>query len=138
MVIVITLVGVLMSIAIPYFRGATLRSSVRGAMDAIASMHSLARATAIQRGRTSRLVMVPASSRVYVIANRATGGAVVDTVGSVENLGERFGVSLTTTRDTLVFTPRGIGAELTGTTVIVSKGDFRDTLVISAAGRITP
>lgn len=135
-VMVVVLVGVLMSVALPFFRNATTKSSVRGAMDAMGSLHAVAKATSIQRGRITRLVFLPASSVALVVASDASGTGV-DTVGAVEDLAERFGVSFTTTRDTLVFTPRGIGAELSGTTIIVSKVDFSDTITISAAGRLT-
>ncbi|MEK6769230.1 MAG: GspH/FimT family pseudopilin [Gemmatimonadota bacterium] len=136
MVMVVVLVGILMSVALPFFRTGSTKSSVRGAMDAIGSLHAVAKATAIQRGRFARLVMIPGSATALVVANRSTG-TVLDTIGSVENLGTRFSITFTTTRDTLVFTPRGIGAELSGTTIIIIRGDFRDTITISAAGRLT-
>lgn len=135
MVIVVVLVGVMMTVALPFLRGSSSKSSVRGAMDAISSMHAVAKATAIQRGRFARLVMSASSSTALIVATQATG-STLDTIGSVEDLGTRFGVRFTTTRDTLVFTPRGIGSELSGTTIIVIKGDFRDTITISGAGRL--
>lgn len=136
MVIVIVLVGIMMAVAIPYFRGATTKGAVGGAMDAISSLHAVARATAIQRGRTARLVLLTSASTALVVANSSSGTGV-DTVGSVENLGSRFGVTFTTTRDTLTFTPRGVGSDLSGTTIIVAKSGFQDTITVSAAGRLT-
>lgn len=136
MVIVIVVIGVLLTVSMPYFRSASLKSDLRAGIDAIASLHATAKATAIQRGRTARLVLASSTSSAYVVANDASGSGV-DTVGVVENLDSRFGVSFTTSRDTLSFTPRGIGTELSGTTIIVTKSSLSDTITISAAGRLS-
>lgn len=136
MVIVIVVIGVLLTVSMPYFRSASLKSDLRAGIDAIASLHATAKATAIQRGRMARLVLASSTSSAYVVANDASGSGV-DTVGVVENLDSRFGVSFTTSRDTLSFTPRGIGTELSGTTIIVTKSSLSDTITISAAGRLS-
>lgn len=136
MVMVILLVGIMMTVAISYLGTGSNKASVRGAMDAVASLQSVAKNSAIQRGRTARLVFISASNKLLVVANKSSGTGV-DTVGKVEDLGTRFGVTFTTTTDTLVFTPRGIGSNSSGTTVIITKGTFKDTLTISAAGRLS-
>jgi prepilin-type N-terminal cleavage/methylation domain-containing protein len=136
MVIVIAVIGILLTVSLPFFRSANLKSDLRASIDAIASMHATAKAAAIQRGRLTRLVLSASASQVFVVANKAAGTGV-DTVGLVENLGSRFGVTFTSTRDTLTFTPRGVGTELSGTTIIVSKSSLSDTITISAAGRLT-
>ena len=136
MVIVMVLVGILMSVALPFFRTSSTKSSVRGAADVIASLNNLAKATAIQRGKTARLVLFASSSKALVVADKSTGSGM-DTISTVEDLAERFSVTFTTTRDTIVYTPRGIGSALTGTTIIVSRGTSRDTITVSAAGRLT-
>lgn len=135
MVIVVVLIGVMLAIGLPFFRSSTNSGSVRGASDAVASMHARAKLTAIQRGRATRLMFNTAASRVWVVASKATGSGQ-DTVGAVEDLSERFGVTLRTSRDSLIFTPRGVGTELSGTTIIVAKGGVADTLTASAAGRL--
>jgi Tfp pilus assembly protein FimT len=134
---VVALIGVLMSVALPLLTRTTVRGDVSGSLDAVSAVHAVAKASAIQRGRTTRLIMLHGSAyRMWVIATKVTGVGV-DTIGQVHDLGSRFGVTYTTTRDTLTFTPRGIGADLSGTTVIFSKGGILDTLTISAAGRLS-
>jgi prepilin-type N-terminal cleavage/methylation domain-containing protein len=133
--IVVVLIGAMLAIGIPYFRTGTLKGDLRSGGDAIAQLHAVAKQTSIQRGRTTRLVMDPGANTVVVTATNAAGTAQ-DTVGRVENLNDRFGVTFTTTTNTLVFTPRGIGGETSGTTIIVSKAGFADTITISAAGRL--
>lgn len=134
-VIVIVIIGALMAIGFPYFRTATLKNELRGGGDALASLHAVAKQTSIQRGRTTRLVMNPSAGTAVVVATNQAGTGL-DTIGRVENLHNRFGVSFTTTTNTLVFTPRGIGTEASGTTIILTKGAFADTITISAAGRL--
>ena len=136
MLMVIVLIGALLAISLPYFRSSTAKSSVRGAADVIASLHSLARTAAVQRGRTARLVVPTGGNKALVIALKATGSGV-DTVGSVADLAQMFGVTVTTTRDTVTFSPRGIGSDLTATTIIVTKGSFADTITVAAGGRLT-
>jgi len=135
MLIVVTLIGLLLAIGLPFFRTRTNNASVRGAMDAMSGMHAVAKAVAISRGRTARLVLNSGASSVLVVVNK-TSGTGVDTVGKVENFNSRFGITFTTSRDTMTFTPRGIGSDLSGTIIILSKGGFSDTLLATAAGRL--
>jgi len=67
---------------------------------------------------------------------RRPGSSAVDTVGAVANLYSTFSVALTTTSDSVIFTPRGIGISTSTTTVISTRGGVADTLTISAAGRL--
>jgi hypothetical protein len=95
----------------------------------------VAKTAAVQRGRTARLVVQPSSGRLWVVTNKATGTGV-DTVGRVEDFRGRFGVTITTTRDTLVFSPRGVGLDPGGTVVIFTRATSVDTIQVSAAGRL--
>lgn len=128
-------VGLMMTVAFPFLRNSTERGGVTEAAVVISSMHARAKLAAIQRGRVTRLRMNPTANTMWVTAVKASGTGL-DTVGQVENLYDRFGIHFTSTRDTLVFTPRGVGAEASGTTIIITKGAAADTLSISAAGRL--
>ena len=136
MIIVVVLVGVLSAIALPYLRSGPAKSGVRGAMSAIASLHAVARNSAISRGRTAVLVIKAAAPATVLVVLRRSGSSVVDTVGKVENLYARFTIALTTTSDSVIFTPRGIGIGTSNTTVIATRGVVADTLTISGAGRL--
>lgn len=134
-VIVMVMAGILTAVAVPFIRNSTVKSSITGAMSAIASYHGMARNASIERGRSAVLVLNAASASVLVVLRRS-GSTAVDTVGRVENLDSRFGVSFTTTADSVIFSPRGMGTAASSTTVIVSRRGFADTLVIAAAGRL--
>lgn len=137
LMVVVVLVGVLMRFALPFFRTGTTKSDVRGAADAAAAIHELTKQTAIQRSRVTRMVMDRSASTMVAVANKVSGSGV-DTVGKVVSLASRFGVTFTTspTRDTLIFTPRGIGTESSDTKIIITKGGFYDTVSVSSAGRL--
>ena len=137
MMIVVVVIGAMLAFGLPRFKTSTIKADVRGAMDAVAALHALTKTSAIQRGRVTQLVMDRSNTTMVVVANKVTG-AGVDTVGRVQNLFSRFGVRFTTipTRDTLIFTPRGIGTESSDTRIVVGKSGFLDTLLISSAGRI--
>lgn len=132
---VVIIVGAMMAVAIPYLMRSSDRGGVTEATVAISTMHARAKLASIQRGRLTRLKLSPSTSRMWIVATKATGTGL-DTIGSVEDMGSRFGITFTSTRDSLVFTPRGIGTENSGTTIVIAKGSVRDTITVSAAGRL--
>lgn len=136
MLVVIILIGIMTAVALPYLRTGPSRSSVQGANSAIASYHAIARNAAIARGRTAVLVIQATAPAMVLVVVRRPGSSAVDTVGSVANLYSTFSVTLTTSSDSVIFTPRGIGISAASTTVISSRGGVSDTLTISAAGRL--
>lgn len=135
LLMVVIVVGVMMGVGIPYLMRSSDRGGVTAATVAVSTMHARAKLAAIQRGRLTRLKMNTSTSRMWIVATNAAGTGT-DTVGNVEDLASRFGITFTTTRDSLVFTPRGIGSETSGTTIILRKGSARDTITVSAAGRL--
>ena len=132
---VVVIVSIMMGVAIPYLMRSSDRGGVTEAVVAMSTLHARAKLASIQRGRVTRLKMSTSRATMWIVANTATGSGL-DTIGPVEDLGSRFGVTFRTSRDSLVFTPRGIGTETSGTTIIVSKGTAADTITVSAAGRL--
>lgn len=137
MLMVVVVIGAVLAFGLPRFRTSTVKSDVRGSLDAMAAMHALAKQTAVQRSRMSRLVIDRTNGTMVVVATKITGSGI-DTVGRVQSLNSRFGVTLSSspTRDTLTFTPRGIGTEANDTKLIATKNGFADTLLINSAGRM--
>ena len=135
LIMVVVVASIMMGVAIPYLMRSSDRGGVTETTVAISTMHARAKLAAIQRGRVARLKMKASNNTMWVVATTASGTGL-DTLGSVEDLYNRFGVTFTTTRDSLVFTPRGLGTESSGTTIIITKGTAADTITISAAGRL--
>ena len=137
LMVVVVLIGAMLAIGLPFYRTANIKSDVRGSMEVISALHGLTKQTAVQRGRVARLVMDPGNGTMVVVATN-TAGTAVDTVGRVQSLASRFGTRFTTSpsRDTLTFTPRGLGVEANNTLIIVQKSNYYDTLTVSSAGRL--
>jgi len=137
MLMVIIIAGIMMAVAIPILRTSSPRTAVHGAGDEISRLYATARATSIQRGKTAWLVLDPSASTVMVTARKvaATG---IDTIAQPDNLNTRYSVTFTTSDNSLVFTPRGIGANLSTTMVIISSttGGIVDTVRIYPTGKI--
>ncbi len=137
MLMVIVVAGIMMAVAIPFLRNTSQRTSVHGAADEISRLYATARATSIMRGKLSWLVLDPTTSTAMVIAKQVSGTGI-DTISKPDNLTNRYGVTFTTSTDSLIFTPRGVGANLVSTSVILSSttGGVVDTVWIYPTGKI--
>ncbi|MGD2136116.1 MAG: prepilin-type N-terminal cleavage/methylation domain-containing protein, partial [Gemmatimonadales bacterium] len=114
--IVIGLIGLMAAIAMPRIGDALINQNVDSGRAAVVSMHAKARAVAIQRGMTSALVF---NGNTVLVISRNPVTRAVDTVGAPNDLYDRYGVSVVTSRDTLQFDPNGIGADGGDTKVTV-------------------
>jgi len=133
---VVLIIGAMLAVAIPYLSKQTGKTSARGAADAVAALHAAARMGAIQRGRTASLVIPTGTNKALVVANKVTSSGL-DTLGKVVDLAGQFGVTVTSTSDTISFSPRGIGNMSSSVTIIISKQGFSDTLRVSRGGRLS-
>ena len=132
-IIVIVLVGVMTGFALPRIGDAITKQSVQSARTFFISAHARTRATAIQRGTQTQLIVSDGRLTIQS-ANPVT--YVVDTVGGVQDLGARYGVTVQPANVSLTFDGRGIGTENTGTTISITKGSHGSTIVISPVGRV--
>jgi prepilin-type N-terminal cleavage/methylation domain-containing protein len=135
LMVVVTMIGIMLAVALPYLRSSTSKASARGAADAVTALHSRARMAAISRGRSAKLVIPSGTNKVLVIASKVTTSGI-DTLGKVVDLAGQYGVTITSTSDTVSFSPRGIGTFSSLITIIISKSGFSDTLKISRGGRL--
>ena len=133
LLIALGLIAVMAALAVPRIGNALQKERVRSARGAVETLHAKARAVAIQRGRRAALVFQ--GNTLLVLTRHPVTGAL-DTVGSVEDLNSRYGVTIVTSRDTLRFDPRGLGMESSDTKIAVRKGPFTEAMVISSLGRV--
>ncbi len=131
--LVLVIIGVMAAFAFPRIGDGLTRQSVRSARTMFIAVHARARATAIQRGAQTQLILNNNTLEVRSI-NPVSGA--VQTVGRIEDLGRRYGVTVQPTSLTLTFDPRGIGMETAQTTISITKGAFGSTVVISPVGRV--
>lgn len=132
MMIAIALVGLLMAMAVPKIHDTVIKSEVRSARSAVASMYARARIYAVQQ-RKPAVVNLNATS-AWVTTPDAGGG--LDTVGAVVNLANSYGVAVTYNTATLRFLPTGLANVAAPITVRVSRGGKSDSVVVTGYGRL--
>jgi prepilin-type N-terminal cleavage/methylation domain-containing protein len=133
LLIALGLIGLMVAFATPRIGRALVRQRLRSARDVVVALHAKARAAAVQTGAGAALVFQ--GNTAMVLARDPVSGAL-DTIGSVEDLGQRYGVTLTTTRDTVRFDSRGLGATGGNTKIVVQKDAYLEGIEISAMGRV--
>ncbi len=130
---VLVIVTTILSLGTPTFRRWLGRESVRAARHELSTHLARTRAAAVQRGCRAVLHLDDTYSRVWVTSCRVQGLGI-DTVGSVDDLAERFGVALDVDGDSIVFTPQGIAYGTSWLTVNISNGSFSKGIEISPLG----
>ena len=144
MLIVVVLLGLVGIIAFPRMSSALVRSDLRSARTTMVNMVASARAASAQ---TNRLTWIKFEGNKALVLARprviAAGGAALspsDTVGSVRDLSQQYGVTVTFTAggDSIQFDPRGFGTEFGATnTVTLTRGSYSSVITIDGLGRVT-
>jgi Tfp pilus assembly protein FimT len=126
--VVVFVVGILCVIGIPALLRQLDRTRVRNATNEIVSALSIARTTAILRGHQVAVSFDSAEARVSVTAG-------TDTI-LMRPVGEVYGVTLKSNRDSTAYSATGLGYGAANQTVVVSRGGVADTVIISRLGRV--
>lgn len=133
LLIVIVLLGAVTSFAIPLVRRGMEARRVSGARIAITTMNAKARAVAVQRSRM--VLLVVAGNEIRLVSRHPVTNAV--TVVERRDLNSAYGVTVASTRDTLLYDPRGLGLQNSSTSIAVSRpGGYADTVVINSLGGV--
>ncbi|MGH7646128.1 MAG: pilus assembly FimT family protein [Gemmatimonadales bacterium] len=137
LIVALVIAGVLAVFAVPLARDLGVRESVRGARRAFITHLARARATAVQRGCSAVLHMDAGAGAVWLTACPLTSGgaAAVDTVGEVDNLMDRFGVSVTAGGDSVLYTPQGLAFAASSVPLTFSRGEHSASLEVTPVGR---
>jgi len=141
MIIVVILIGIVASLGFPRIRTAVQKTNVRSTRVFLAGATATARAAAIQRGCRGVVHFTSgAAGTVWVTAcpRMAAGAGTVDTLGAVEQLASRYSVTLTATRDSVQFNPRGLNMDYLMTVVRVQGASVvaSDSTVINQIGKV--
>lgn len=141
MLIVIAVIGVVASIGFPHIRRALDKSNVRSARIFLGTAAVTARQSA--GARLCRAVVHFTSGTngsVWVTAcpRFQSGSGSVDTLGPVEPLASRYNVTLTATRDSVQFDPRGLSLDNANTTVSIrgASAATLDSVLINPIGMV--
>ena len=138
MLIVLTVMGVILAVAMPSMATAFRQRATLGAVDRLAMAHGLARATAIRSGRVAELHIDAANTRFWVEVD-TSGTGIRDTVGLMTDLAGQ--VTMTSTRSLLCFDSRGLtttrGACEAGDALVSFSLEGRtDTLRTTVLGKV--
>ncbi|HEY8165941.1 MAG TPA: GspH/FimT family pseudopilin [Gemmatimonadaceae bacterium] len=126
--IVVGVIGILAATVTPT-AGRFLDSiEVRGAVTEIESLFSLARHVAIAHGAQSSLVIDGPNGTLTVVVG-------ADTVRRRE-VAAAHRVRLTANRTTVTYSPTGIGFGASNLSLVVSRNNITDTIVVSRLGRV--
>lgn len=126
--LVIALSSALAAISLPRAWSFIDRIEVRGAVTEVESMFSLARHTAIARGSQVSLDIDAARSIVSIRSGTETL--------RVREIGLAHGVSLSANRTGITYSPIGVGYGAANFSLIVSRRQAVDTIIVSRLGRV--
>ena len=134
----LVIVGLLLSVTTPGALRTLNQLRVGNAKALVSEMVVKTRAAAIQSGGAATLTITPTGS--LTITAPVIGGSGTQTLGSVQNLTSRYGVSVTypTSTTAITFNEQGIATSSGATTLVLSGGGRADTVVIAASGSTSP
>jgi prepilin-type N-terminal cleavage/methylation domain-containing protein len=134
--IVVVVLGLIVLIGFPKMSSAMVQSDLRSARTTMVNMVAAARAASVQGNRLTWVKFE--GNTAHVLARpRLDGVAGADTVGSVHDLADLYGVAVVPGVDSIQFDPRGFGA-WTGAdvSIVLSRGDHSSTITIDGLGRV--
>jgi prepilin-type N-terminal cleavage/methylation domain-containing protein len=133
LIVVMVIMGVLAAAVTKPITHTFQHSSRQAASREAASYLYRARAASVQRSRAT--MFVRSGNNIKILTDSA--GKIVQYLGAI-NLNSRHGVTLTVTKDTITFDPRGFSKLVTpAPRIIVSNASGADTLCITGLGTIT-
>jgi len=134
MLVVIVIISALLTLAMPKVKTYVLHETVRSARREVTTHLARGRATAVFRGCRAVLHLDEATSRVWITACSIEGTGT-DTVGSVDNFQNHFGVAFTSDGDSVLFTPQGIAMASSSIAMTFTKNGWTENLAITPVGR---
>ncbi len=127
LLVVCTLVALTAGVAVPRTRWVLDGIRIRQAAHEVSGAVTLTRAAALRRGEQARLIVDPTRSTLHIEA----GG---DTLLR-RDLRRLHHVALRASRDTITYSPNGMGFGVANSTIIVSLGQRAETVTVSRLGR---
>ena len=126
--VVLVVISVLCALTLPRAGGFIDRIEVRGAVTEIESLFSLARHVAIAHGAQS-VLDIDTSTGLFSIR---VGAERIQS----RKVGAAHGVTISSPRTSMTYSPIGVGYGAANFTMLVSRNAAVDTIVISRLGRV--
>ena len=138
MLVALVVVSLVLLIGLPKFSSAMTSQNLRGSRTVVVNMLAKARAASTESNRLTWLKV--SGNKAWILARPriSAGAGDADTLGLVEDLNKRYGVTVAVSRDSIGFDPRGIASELGGlpVTLTVTKSSHSEVVTIDALGRV--
>jgi prepilin-type N-terminal cleavage/methylation domain-containing protein len=143
LLIVLTIALLLLGIATPRLLETNRRVALDGARSKVTAQVALGRAYATRFGRVSSLVLDPAGDRLSILVDTSVLGDKPAVTFQRVSLWDDLHVDLTASQPLICFDPRGLTVQTgacAGTQVVVrlQSGTERDSVIVSATGRVVP
>jgi prepilin-type N-terminal cleavage/methylation domain-containing protein len=141
LMVVVVIVGVIAMMGFPKIKDAIDKTNVRSARSAAGTYVATARQAAIQRGCRGVVHFSASAGTLWVtVCPRlsTTGSGTIDTIGVVSMLAKLYGVTVSSTRDSVQFDPRGLNLDNTTTTTVQFAGASgrTDSIVVNQLGKV--
>lgn len=135
LMVLLAVTAILTVIATPKIQQIYDRAQVKSARTAAYNRLAAARLAAQHGGRVA--VFRVSNGRIWTEAQPrlvASLGSICDTLGPVTDLAAQYGLSVSTTVDSIVFDPRGLG---TGTGMLrLTRGASTDSVFVTGLGSV--
>ena len=128
LLLALTVVGIVAALAVERARHLLDRAAARSAAAEVASLLAIARDQAVAR---SRVVAVGIDSARGLVLVRAGS----DTI-SARPVAAAYGVTLAATRDSIAWSPLGIGYGAANARIVAKRGAAAETVTVSRLGRV--
>lgn len=136
--IAVVMVSLLMLITFPKVGTALARHNLRGARTSVVNAAARARAAAQEGTRVTWLKFNGTEALVTASPRRVSDafGSTIDTVGTVQDLAEGYGVTIASTADSIRFSPSGFGGLGATQTITLSHGYYSELITMDGLGRV--
>jgi prepilin-type N-terminal cleavage/methylation domain-containing protein len=137
--IVLVIMALITAMALPKLSTSAQKSNVRSSRVELSTMVAKARAASVARGCVDTLhISTGSTATAWITACKpSVSSTALDTIGGVDLVGKRMGVSLSTSTTNYVFDPRGLLVGGSGGTIVITGSGFTDSVVINAIGKVT-
>jgi prepilin-type N-terminal cleavage/methylation domain-containing protein len=128
LIVALAVIAVLAGLVVPRASGVLDGIHLRGAVAEVVEAFAVARAVAIRESAFATIKIDSSTNAVYVQLG-------ADTV-LMARLGSRYGVTVRSNKDSMAFSPLGVGFGAGNQSVIVRLRGRVDTVVVSRLGRV--
>lgn len=128
LIVVLTVVGILLAIALARTGAVRDHVSVRAAATETVATFALARRWSLSRASRTAITFDTAAATLIV-------RSYTDTI-TRRSLGSSHGVTLSASRDSMAYAPNGLGYGASNLTLVIRRGAAAETVVVSRLGRV--